>query len=63
MKHPLQAPFTDTLPLPLFLRTMLMPDERSFLGTGIPGGIRVRVQRCGAGRGGTGQIFGPAAIR
>jgi AraC-like DNA-binding protein len=27
MKHPLQAPFTDALPAPLFLRTTLMPDD------------------------------------
>lgn len=32
MKHSLQAPFTDTLPTPLFLRTMLMPDEAIFPG-------------------------------
>ncbi len=32
MKHPLQAPFTNALPTPLFLRTMLMPDDAIFPG-------------------------------
>jgi AraC-like DNA-binding protein len=32
MKHPLQAPFTDALPTPLFLRTMLMHDDAIFPG-------------------------------
>jgi AraC-type DNA-binding domain-containing proteins len=30
MKHPLQAPFTEALPTPLFLRTTLMPDDAIF---------------------------------
>lgn len=32
MRHPLQAPFSDTLPAPLFLRTTLMPDDAIFPG-------------------------------
>jgi len=30
MKHSLQAPFTEALPVPLFLRTILMPDDAIF---------------------------------
>lgn len=30
MKHPLQAPFTESLPVPLFLRTTLMPQDAIF---------------------------------
>lgn len=30
MKHSLQAPFTEALPTPLFLRTTLMPDDSIF---------------------------------
>ena len=30
MKHPLRAPFTEALPAPLYLRTMLMPDDAIF---------------------------------
>jgi len=30
MKHSLQAPFTETLPVSLFLRTMLMPNDAIF---------------------------------
>lgn len=30
MKHPLQVPFTEALPTPLFLRTTLMPDDAIF---------------------------------
>lgn len=30
MKHSLLAPFTESLPVPLFLRTMLMPDDAIF---------------------------------
>lgn len=30
MKHPLQAPFTEYLPVPLFLRTTLMPEDAIF---------------------------------
>jgi len=30
MKHPLQAPFTEALPAPLFLRTTLMPNDAIF---------------------------------
>lgn len=30
MKRPLQTPFTDTLPTPLYLRTALMPDDAIF---------------------------------
>ncbi|MDD2338189.1 MAG: helix-turn-helix transcriptional regulator [Geobacteraceae bacterium] len=30
MKHSLQAPFTDSLPAPLFLRTTLMPEDAIF---------------------------------
>lgn len=30
MKHSLQVPFTESLPVPLFLRTTLMPDDAIF---------------------------------
>jgi len=30
MKHPLQVPFTESLPVPLFLRTTLMPEDAIF---------------------------------
>ena len=30
MKHPLQAPFTESLPVPLYLRTTLMPNDAIF---------------------------------